>query len=176
MVWRSIMKVAFLNLCKRDRIVDIDRSLKAKFTAHCFRLLISCVNVYQFSGLALAQDPVRPPEAPPGKSDPLRPDASSTVYMASFEDYKIGPSDVIEIKIANAPELSGTYAVSATGAIQMSFLGALNIKDKTPPQLSKLIADKLRGEYLKDPQVTVTVTQYNSRSFYIQGEVRNPGV
>jgi polysaccharide export outer membrane protein len=96
--------------------------------------------------------------------------------MASLEDYKIAPSDVIEIKIANAPELSGTYPVSATGAILMPFLGVLIIKDNTPPQLSKLIADKLRGDYLKDPQVSVTVTQYNSRSFFIQGSVRNPGV
>src|SRR5713226_8790219 len=146
----------------------------AQTKVYATRVLVFCVIVYQCLGLTAAQDPVRPPETP-AKSD-SKTDSSPTVYTASFEDYKIGPSDVIEIKIANAPELSGTYAVSATGAILMPFLGAITIKDKTPPQLSKLIGDKLRGEYLKDPQVSVTVTQYNSRSFYIQGAVRNPGV
>lgn len=127
---------------------------------------------------ASAQDPVRPQsqDTPPTKSNPTKADSSPTVYVASLEDYKIGPSDVLEIKIANAPELSGTYAVSANGAIMMPYLGALTVKEKTAPELSKLIGDRLRGDYLKDPQVTVTVTQYNSRSFFIQGEVRTPGV
>ncbi|HEY6332343.1 MAG TPA: SLBB domain-containing protein, partial [Blastocatellia bacterium] len=41
---------------------------------------------------------------------------------------------------------------------------------------SKLIADGLRGQYLKDPRVSIAVLQYNSRSFFIQGAVRQPGV
>jgi len=179
------MKVVFLKLSSQTKVYATERnrkgeggtSFKKRFAAHGLRALVSCVIAFQFLGLTSAQDPVRRSDTPPAKSDAPKTDIPSpTVYVASLEDYKIGPSDVIEIKIANAPELSGAYAVSATGAILMPFLGTINIKDKTPPQLSKLIGDKLRGEYLKDPQVSVTVTQYNSRSFYIQGAVRNPGV
>ena len=52
----------------------------------------------------------------------------------------------------------------------------MKAKDKTPEELSQEIADRLRGDYLKDPQVTVVVKEYNSRSFFIQGAVRSPGV
>src|SRR5262249_33609670 len=38
------------------------------------------------------------------------------------------------------------------------------------------ITDGLRGRYLQDPKVYVSVKQYNSRTFFIQGAVRNPGV
>src|SRR5713226_9515677 len=79
----------------------------AQTKVYATRVLVFCVIVYQCLGLTAAQDPVRPPETP-AKSDTSKNDSSPTVYMASFEDYKIGPSDVIDIKIANAPELSGT--------------------------------------------------------------------
>lgn len=128
---------------------------------------------------ASAQEPVRPQpqdQMPAKAVAPKTDNPTPLIYVASHEDYKIGPSDVIEIRVANAPELSGTYAVSATGAILMPYLGGINVKDKTAPGLAKWIADGLREEYLKDPQVTVTVSQYNSRSFYIQGAVRSPGV
>jgi polysaccharide biosynthesis/export protein len=167
-----MMKLGFLKLSGQTRVC----ATKKWFSVHGSRLLVFSVIVYQGLALTSAQAQARPQETPAAKSDASKTDPSPTVFMASLEDYKIGPSDVIEIKVANAPELSGNYPVSATGAILMPFLGAINIKDKTPPQLSKLIGDKLRGDYLKDPQVSVTVTQYNSRSFFIQGAVRNPGV
>lgn len=181
------MNLAFLNLSAQTKVYATERIrkgddnvlLRKRLTTHGSRVLGSCVIFIMSLGLTSAQAPLdtQSQDTPPPKVEAPKTDIPSpTVYVASLEDYKIGPSDVIEIKIANAPELSGTYAVSATGAILMPFLGAINIKDKTPPQLSKLIGDKLRGEYLKDPQVSVTVTQYNSRSFYIQGTVRNPGV
>src|SRR6266851_172017 len=113
------MKLAFLKL-SRTKVCAYS---PAQTKVYATRVLVFCVIVYQCLGLTAAQDPVRPPETP-AKSD-SKTDSSPTVYTASFEDYKIGPSDVIEIKIANAPELSGTYAVSATGAILMPFLGAI---------------------------------------------------
>ena len=58
----------------------------------------------------------------------------------------------------------------------MGFLGQLTVAGKTPEELQKQIADGLRGEYLTDPQVTVVVVQYNSRSLFIQGAVKTPGV
>jgi polysaccharide export outer membrane protein len=96
--------------------------------------------------------------------------------VAKDEDYKIGARDVIEIQVEDAPELSGTFRVSAAGTITMHFIGRLEAVGLTPEELAGKIADRLRGRYLKDPRVTVTVKQYNSRSFFIQGAVRNPNV
>jgi len=90
-------------------------------------------------------------------------------------DYRIAPGDEIEIRIEDAPELSRKCTVTAEGDITLKYLNRISAREKTPQELEKLIAESLRGRYLKDPNVTVTVTQYNSRSFFIQGAVRLPG-
>jgi len=100
----------------------------------------------------------------------------TTVIIASRDDYVIGVSDVLEIIVEKAPELSGNLRVSSKGTIPMPFLGAIETEGKTPEQLGQYIADRLRDRYLKNPIVTVTVKQYNSRSFFVQGAVRSPGV
>jgi polysaccharide biosynthesis/export protein len=58
----------------------------------------------------------------------------------------------------------------------MPFLGRVPAQDKTPQELAKIIAERLRGEYLNNPQVAVTVMQINSRTYFIQGAVNRPGL
>jgi polysaccharide export outer membrane protein len=124
-------------------------------------------------------------EKPPAKPDTARETRSAdpsertpqpVVVVASSDDYRIGKSDVLEVKVFDAPELSGLYVVSSNGEIPMSFVGDIQVLNKTPLEVAKTIENGLRGDYLKEPRVTVTVTQYNSRSFFIQGSVRAPGV
>jgi len=104
--------------------------------------------------------------------DPLVP----SIIVSPGEDYRIGPSDVIEVLIEDAPELSRTLRVNAEGTVLMPFLGRVAAQQKTPDELAKAIADRLRGEYLEDPQVSVTVTQINSRTYFVQGAVRRAGL
>ncbi len=96
--------------------------------------------------------------------------------MSSDEDYKVAPSDVIEVVVDDAPELSVKYRINSSGNIPLRYLGATFVSGMTCDEISKLISDGLRGKYLKDPKVFVSVAQYNSRSFFIQGAVRSPGV
>jgi polysaccharide export outer membrane protein len=104
-------------------------------------------------------------------------DTSSVKFIpSSGEDYLIGPGDVIEIRIDRAPLLSGTYRVSASGTITMSYLNRVMAQQKTPEELAKFIEDSLRGRYLNEPLVSVEVKQFNSRSFFIHGSVRSPGL
>jgi polysaccharide biosynthesis/export protein len=102
--------------------------------------------------------------------------ANPGVIVSPEEDYKIGPGDVIEIQVEDAPELSKVFRVTSTGTIVMPFIGRLSADQKTTEELRKALEDGLRGEYLIDPKVSVTVREYNSRSFFIQGAVRDPGV
>ncbi len=98
------------------------------------------------------------------------------VVMSSDGDYQVAPSDVIEVVVDDAPELSVKYRINTQGNIPMRYLGTAYVAGKTCDEISKMIADGLRGRYLKDPKVYVSVAQYNSRSFFIQGAVRQPGV
>jgi len=100
----------------------------------------------------------------------------SSVLVSLEQDYRIGANDVIDIQIENAPELSRSFRVTAAGTFLMPYLGRITALQKTPEELAQLITDGLRGDYLKEPKVTVAVKEYNSRSFFIQGAVRSPGV
>jgi polysaccharide export outer membrane protein len=117
------------------------------------------------------QPQIKPPSAPTAEFN-----TTPTIIVSPDQDYRIGPRDVIEVRIEDAPELSKTFPVSADGTFWMPYLNRLKAQDKTPEDLGKEIADKLRGKYLKDPQVLVSVKQFNSRSFFIAGAVQRPGV
>src|SRR5204863_2775518 len=55
--------------------------------------------------------------------------------------------------------------------------GEISAQKKTTDEVAKGISDKLlRGGYLVNPIVSVSVKQTNSRAFFIQGAVRRPGI
>ncbi|HEX5731492.1 MAG TPA: polysaccharide biosynthesis/export family protein [Blastocatellia bacterium] len=133
------------------------------------------------SGVAAQQQPQQ--SGPPlgtatskSGSGSAAPRNATNVLIAPDEDYRIGLGDVVEVKVENAPELSGAFRVTSSGAFQMYFVGHVMAKDKTTEEVSQFIADRLRGEYLRNPNVSVVVKEYNSRAFFIQGAVRGPGV
>lgn len=93
------------------------------------------------------------------------------------KDYRISAGDVIQVQIEDAPELSHFYRVNSSGYIEMSVLGLVEAQRKTTFELARLIAKGLReGEYLNTPNVLITIKQYNSQTFFVQGSVRSPGV
>jgi protein involved in polysaccharide export with SLBB domain len=100
----------------------------------------------------------------------------SGAIVASGEDYRIGPTDVIELHVEDAPELSRTFTVGADGTFQMPYLRQVSAAQRTTQQLEKIIVDGLKGKYLIDPHVTVTVLRFNSRSYFIEGAVHSPGL
>src|SRR5262249_55134829 len=104
------------------------------------------------------------------------PGRSSSVRVSPDEDYRIGVGDVIDVQVEDMPEASRSIRVTAAGTFLMPILGRMKAQGKTPEALALEIADRLRGDYLKDPKVSIVVRDYNSRSFFIQGAVRSPGV
>ena len=141
-------------------------------------ILVSCAASGYSSQASQASQANQGVKTTPGGSAAQAAGRGSTAVLVSpEEDYRIGPNDVIEIHVENAPELSrASIRVTAAGTFLLPYLGRLTALHKTTEELAQSIADGLRGDYLKDPKVTVTVKEYNSRSFFIQGSVRNPGV
>ncbi|PYP86077.1 MAG: hypothetical protein DMF61_14680 [Blastocatellia bacterium AA13] len=112
---------------------------------------------------------------PAGTSPDKAAPSKSTLYSQD-EDYRIGAKDVIDIQVDDAESLSGSYTVRADGTLDLDYIGKIKVLDKTPAELQKLIVDKLKPNYLKNPRVRILVKNYNSRTFLIQGSVRTPGV
>lgn len=142
-----------------------------------YALTISLTLILALAAVTPAQQQRQQPQQPkPSSQLPGEPTTTPNILVSPDEDYRIGPRDVIEIRVEDAEELSSTYAINADGSFVMKYLRRIKAEGKTTEELATLIEDGLRGRYLKDPQVLVSVKQYHSRTFFIQGSVRRPGV
>jgi polysaccharide export outer membrane protein len=88
-------------------------------------------------------------------------------------DYVLAPGDEVSISVFDEPELSVEFTISDSGALTYPFLGEVRVSGLTMPELEKRIADGLRGDYLINPEVTVSIKQY--RQIFLNGEVNRPG-
>jgi polysaccharide export outer membrane protein len=91
-------------------------------------------------------------------------------------NHRIVPGDLLDIQIEKAPELSGQVRVDATGQIYLKFLGDIQTQNLKLDELNKKITEGLRGRYLNDPHVRVTMVEYYKHSFIVQGGVIKPGI
>jgi polysaccharide export outer membrane protein len=89
-------------------------------------------------------------------------------------DYKIGPQDVLRIDVWKEPDISRTIPVRPDGKISVPLLNDVQASGLTAMQLAASLREGL-SKYLNNPQVTVTVTEINSRRVYLTGEVNRPG-
>jgi len=88
--------------------------------------------------------------------------------------YTLGPDDVVEITVFRHPEFSGVYPINREGKIQYKFVGDIDVDGLTKMQLEQKIRDII-SVYIISPEVSVTVTEYKSKIFYVLGEVAMPG-
>ena len=92
------------------------------------------------------------------------------------QDYRIGPNDLLTITVFDAPELSQPVRVSAGGQISLTLLGVVTADALTPHELELVLQELLRQNYMKDPHVTVQVTEMESHTVSVMGAVTKPGV
>ena len=94
---------------------------------------------------------------------------------ASEEEYRIGPEDVLQINVFKEPDFSASVLVRTDGKISIPLLNDVQAVGLTPEDLSTIIQGQL-GKFLKEPKVTVVVTQMNSRRAYVMGMVNRQGM
>ena len=91
-------------------------------------------------------------------------------------DYAIGPEDLLEISVFEAPELNRSVRVSAGGDISLTLLGPVQAAGLTSRQLEFVLQELLRRSFMKDPHVAVFVREMQSHAVSVFGAVRKPGV
>ena len=127
--------------------------------------LAGCAGTPPLSGTSLAVLPTTelPPPRPEFATDGARP-------------YYIGPFDKIEVDVFGVEELSRReIQADASGHIAFPLAGSIDANGLTPEQLSAQIASRLRGRFVRDPQVTVNLKETVSQVVTIDGQVREPG-
>lgn len=90
---------------------------------------------------------------------------------------RIGPGDLLELKVFGAPELGSTVRVSGAGEINVALIGTIKIAGLTPEQAQTEIERRFRdGGYLRDPHVNILIKEFASQGISVLGEVAHPGV
>ncbi|HEX5045295.1 MAG TPA: SLBB domain-containing protein [Candidatus Polarisedimenticolaceae bacterium] len=134
----------------------------------------------------LAQTPMDtvPPPSPAGGEEVLEarpvpsgqiPPAAGAVLQRGGSDYKVGRQDLLEIKVFDLDELNQTVRVADDGSITVPLLGRLQVAGLTKGELEGLIARLLEERFVRDPQVTIFVKEYESKKVAVSGAVKKPG-
>ena len=103
-------------------------------------------------------------------------DALAATTTPGTNAYKIGPMDVLDISVFQVPELSKSVEVASNGTIDLPLLGETPAAGKSTYELQRELNARYGAKYLQNPQVTVSVKQFNSSRVTISGAVKNPGV
>jgi uncharacterized protein (TIGR03435 family) len=76
--------------------------------------------------------------------------------------YLIGPADVLSIAVFHEPDLTRTETVRADGRIKMPLIGDVQAEGLTPVRLTAQLKEALSA-YIKNPDLTITIMQVNSK-------------
>jgi polysaccharide biosynthesis/export protein len=91
--------------------------------------------------------------------------------------YPVGPFDTLRIDVFGIPELSGRIVrVNANGQIGFPLIGNIDVIGLSLTEISALIEARLRGQYVRDPQVTTNLEASETRTVTVFGQVQLPGV
>jgi polysaccharide biosynthesis/export protein len=90
-------------------------------------------------------------------------------------DYVIGPHDLLSVSVWEQPDLSGKFIVEIDGTFTFPLIGRVTAAGRTQQALESEIRRRLADGFLKDPQVSVAVEQYQSQMVHVVGEVRQAG-
>jgi len=106
---------------------------------------------------------------------PLNP---STEDISLTKVYRVGPGDVLDVRINEAqPQQSTLFTVTPAGLLEHPLLAEpLNVSALTPEEIQTKIQDDLKKRALiEEPIVTVGVRDYASHSILVSGLVKDSG-
>lgn len=140
--------------------------------AYLFRWLLVLFFVLG-SGMLRAQDAVPAEASVPalGMTGDL---PVAAALPAGLSSYRLSAGDVISIRVLGEEDLSKEkIRLTDAGTVSHVALGEIRALGLTLGEVERIVADGLRGRYLVNPKVSVTIDEY--RPFYINGMVEKPG-
>lgn len=89
------------------------------------------------------------------------------------KEYIVAIGDTLSVEVFGHEDLSGECQVDGNGRCSLPLINFVGAVGLTVSELERAVVDRLRPDYLKNPQVRVKVIEY--RPIFILGEVRRPG-
>jgi protein involved in polysaccharide export with SLBB domain len=98
---------------------------------------------------------------------------TSCAIDANLSQYRLGAGDIISINVFGQTDLTKEIRLPHLGVVNYPFLGDIKVVGLTASELESVIYTGLKGDYLVEPSVSVSIIEY--RPFFIDGEVKKPG-
>ncbi len=95
--------------------------------------------------------------------------------MTLAPDERLGVDDVFETRVFLEGDLTGLYRIAGDGMVDYPLIGRIKVVGMTSGEVQAMITEKLKDGFIKNPQVTVTVHEWNSRKVSVLGQVLKPG-
>ena len=95
--------------------------------------------------------------------------------VGAAEPYIIGSEDVLTISVWEHAELSLAATVNQSGEFTFPPIGEVTATGRSPRELARHLEEILETFLRQRVQVTVTVSEYNSRRVHVTGAVNTPG-
>ena len=88
--------------------------------------------------------------------------------------YRLSKSDTVDVNFTFSPDFNQTLTVMPDGFVALKGAGTLLAEGLTVPQMQQAVAYAYRG-FLREPEVTVTLKDFDKPYFLASGEVARPG-
>jgi len=120
------------------------------------------------------QNPTEPEKKEEPKEAKSQGPTNGAAAATDDPTYKIGAQDTLRIDVWREDQLTRTVPVRPDGKITLPLLNDVQAVGLTPMELAEVISEGLK-KYITNPQVTVSVTEINSKRIYVNGEVNRSG-
>lgn len=94
---------------------------------------------------------------------------------AAAVDYILQPLDLLRIVVFQEPDLERQVRIGQEYNINLPLIGSIDLKGKSVRQAEELIRARYDADFLKNPQITITVLEYTPRTVQVLGAVNQAG-
>ena len=101
--------------------------------------------------------------------------APAAAQDGAGEGYRVGPKDLLEVKVYEAPEFSADVRVGEDGTISLPIHGEVPVSGLTAPEVATVVERILEEQYVQRATVMVQVKEFRFRPISVIGAVGKPG-
>lgn len=94
---------------------------------------------------------------------------------ARTNSYRLRPMDLIKVQVFQEADLDRDLRVSKDYTIVVPLVGIVDVRNLTVREAEAVLTELYAADFLVNPQINITVTEYASRTLNVLGAVNNPG-
>ncbi|MDP1579561.1 MAG: polysaccharide biosynthesis/export family protein [Candidatus Didemnitutus sp.] len=90
-------------------------------------------------------------------------------------DYVLQHLDLLRIVVFQEPDLERQVRISQESTINLPLIGIIDLTGKSVRQAEETLRALYDADFLRNPQITITVLEYSQRTVQVLGAVNQPG-